>query len=437
MSKLFSSSLSGAHVPHHKNTTECATVDMAIPDKVRIPMSMHIGRPCEPTVKLMDLVKVGQVIGDSDAFIGAPIHSSVSGKVTAIEDYTMPNGSVCKAVVIETDKLQEVDESVVPPTVTNHEEFVKAVRAAGLVGLGGAGFPTSVKLAPKNLDEMDTLIINGAECEPYITADYRTMMEDSEALIDGIEQVVKYMDLKKAIIGIENNKPKAIQKLTEMTASNPKIEVRSLKAIYPQGGEKVLVYETTRRVVGEGKLPSDVNCLVMNVSTLVGISNYLKTGMPLTTKRLTVDGDAIANPMNVRVPIGASYQSVIDFTGGFKSEPKKVIFGGPMMGGAIGTTEASVLKQNNAILAFTKDLAEEPEENPCIRCARCINACPFELMPAAIDKAYHAGNVELLKTLKVNLCMECGCCSFVCPAKRKLVAYNRLAKRMVADAGKK
>lgn len=438
MSKLFSKSLNGVKVPHSKNTAEMETVKMPVPDKVVIPMKQHMGRECTPTVKLTDLVKVGQIIGDTDAFIGAPIHSSVSGKVTKIDEIIGTDGNPIKAVEITTDKLQEIDESVKVPEVTDLQSFATAIRASGLVGLGGAGFPTHVKLMPKNLEEVTTLLVNGAECEPYITADNRAMLEDTDDIVEGIKLVKKYMNLSTVIIGIEDNKPQAIAKLQAAVADIEGASVKALKAQYPQGGEKVLIYECTGKIVPEGKLPSDVGCVVMNVSSIAFVSKYMRTGMPLITKRLTVDGDAIAEPKNVEVAIGTSFSDVIDFCGGFKTEPKKIIMGGPMMGFAVPTINYPVLKNNNAILAFSaaKTAEAEKPETPCIRCARCVNACPFSLMPAAIEKAYKAGNVDALKALKVNLCMECGCCAYVCPAKRNLVSVNRLAKKMIVERSK-
>ena len=258
MSKLFSKSLNGVKVPHSKNTAEMETVKMPVPDKVVIPMKQHMGRECTPTVKLTDLVKVGQIIGDTDAFIGAPIHSSVSGKVTKIDEIIGTDGNPIKAVEITTDKLQEIDESVKVPEVTDLQSFAAAIRASGLVGLGGAGFPTHVKLMPKNLDEVTTLLVNGAECEPYITADNRAMLEDTDDIVEGIKLVKKYMNLSTVIIGIEDNKPQAIAKLQAAVADIEGASVKALKAQYPQGGEKVLIYECTGRIVPEGKLPSDV-----------------------------------------------------------------------------------------------------------------------------------------------------------------------------------
>ena len=438
MSKLFSKSLNGVKVPHSKNTAEMETVKMPVPDKVVIPMKQHMGRECPPTVKLTDLVKVGQIIGDTDAFIGAPIHSSVSGKVTKIDEIIGTDGNPIKAVEITTDKLQEIDESIKAPEVTDLPSFAAAIRASGLVGLGGAGFPTHVKLMPKNLDEVTTLLVNGAECEPYITADNRAMLEDTDDIVEGIKLVKQYMNLSTVIIGVEDNKPQAIAKLQEAVSGIEGASVKALKAQYPQGGEKVLIFECTGKVVPEGKLPSDVGCVVMNVSTIAFVAKYMRTGMPLITKRLTVDGDAIAEPKNVEVAIGTSFSDVIDFCGGFKTEPKKIIMGGPMMGFAVPTVNYPVLKNNNAILAFSaaKTAEAEKPETACIRCGRCVNACPFSLMPAAIEKAYKAGNVDGLKALKVNLCMECGCCAYVCPAKRNLVSVNRLAKKMIVERSK-
>lgn len=438
MSKLFSKSLNGVKVPHSKNTAEMETVKMPVPDKVVIPMKQHMGRECTPTVKLTDLVKVGQIIGDTDAFIGAPIHSSVSGKVTKIDEIIGTDGNPIKAVEITTDKLQEIDESIKAPEVTDLPSFAAAIRASGLVGLGGAGFPTHVKLMPKNLDEVTTLLVNGAECEPYITADNRSMLEDTDDIVEGIKLVKQYMNLSTVIIGVEDNKPQAIAKLQEAVSGIEGASVKALKAQYPQGGEKVLIFECTGKVVPEGKLPSDVGCVVMNVSTIAFVAKYMRTGVPLITKRLTVDGDAIAEPKNVEVAIGTSFSDVIDFCGGFKTEPKKIIMGGPMMGFAVPTVNYPVLKNNNAILAFSaaKTAEAEKPETACIRCGRCVNACPFSLMPAAIEKAYKAGNVDGLKALKVNLCMECGCCAYVCPAKRNLVSVNRLAKKMIVERSK-
>jgi electron transport complex protein RnfC len=383
------------------------------------------------------LVKVGQVIGDSEAFVSAPIHTGVSGKVVSIENSMSSVGIWDPIVTISVDKNQETAEGIAPPEVTDKDSFLRAVRASGVVGLGGAAFPTHVKFNPKNLDEVDTLIINGAECEPYITADYRTMMEDSELLIDGIKTTMKYLGIGKAIIAIEANKEAAIKKLGDMVKDNPEIGVFTLKPMYPQGAERVIIYETTGRVVPPGKLPADSGVIVSNVSSIVAIQRYIKTGMPLVSKRITVDGTAIKNPKNVEVLIGTPINKLVEFCGGYRRVPKKIIMGGPMMGRAIYDDGIAVIKNNNAILAFDQDWAEFPKETACINCGRCVKACPMMLMPTTIFKAYDRRDVEALQKLNVTLCMECGSCSYVCPAKKQLSFINRLAKQLVAEGGKK
>lgn len=434
---IFSTHLPAIHVEHHKNTSECPTQKMPLPDKLYISMVQHIGAPCQPTVSAGDLVKVGQVIGDSEAFVSAPIHTGVSGKVVSIENSMSSVGIWDPIVTISVDKDQEIAEGIAPPEVTDKDSFLRAVRASGVVGLGGAAFPTHVKFNPKNLDEVDTLIINGAECEPYITADYRTMMEDSELLIDGIKTTMKYLGIGKAIIAIEANKEAAIKKLGDMVKDNPEIGVFTLKPMYPQGAERVIIYETTGRVVPPGKLPADSGVIVSNVSSIVAIQRYIKTGMPLVSKRITVDGTAIKNPKNVEVLIGTPINKLVEFCGGYRRVPKKIIMGGPMMGRTIYDDGIAVIKNNNAILAFDQDWAEFPKETACINCGRCVKACPMMLMPTTIFKAYDRRDVEALQKLNVTLCMECGSCSYVCPAKKQLSFINRLAKQLVAEGGKK
>lgn len=434
---IFSTHLPAIHVEHHKNTAECPTQKMPLPDKLYISMVQHIGAPCQPTVSAGDLVKVGQVIGDSEAFVSAPIHTGVSGKVVSIENSMSSVGIWDPIVTISVDKNQETAEGIAPPEVTDKDSFLRAVRASGVVGLGGAAFPTHVKFNPKNLDEVDTLIINGAECEPYITADYRTMMEDSELLIDGIKTTMKYLGIGKAIIAIEANKEAAIKKLGDMVKDNPEIGVFTLKPMYPQGAERVIIYETTGRVVPPGKLPADSGVIVSNVSSIVAIQRYIKTGMPLVSKRITVDGTAIKNPKNVEVLIGTPINKLVEFCGGYRRVPKKIIMGGPMMGRTIYDDGIAVIKNNNAILAFDQDWAEFPKETACINCGRCVKACPMMLMPTTIFKAYDRRDVEALQKLNVTLCMECGSCSYVCPAKKQLSFINRLAKQLVAEGGKK
>lgn len=429
--------LSGIRLPHYKNTKDMETIMMPAPESVAISLLQHMGAPDKPLVKAGDTVKVGQLIADSDAFLSAPIHASVSGVVKGLEDYITPAGHRTQYIVITSDGRQEVCESVVPPVINNREDFLAAVKRSGLVGLGGAGFPTHVKLNPKNLDEVDTLIINAAECEPYITADNRELLECGERLIDGIELLIKYLDIANVRIGIEDNKPEAIKHIKTLIEGRESWEVVVMRSRYPQGAEKVIIYECTGKVVPDGKLPADVGVLVMNVSSTGFIAEYVKTGMPLINKRITVDGSAIREPKNLCVPIGTRIIDVIDFCGGYKDTPNVLLMGGPMMGTAMYDDTYSIIKNNNAVLAFTeKDTPERPE-TACIRCGRCAFNCPVSLMPLNIEKAFKMEDVEELAALKVNLCMECGCCSYVCPARRHLVLTNKLAKKMLREGSKK
>lgn len=419
--------LNGIKLKHRKNTENCVTVQLPLPHKIKLPMSMHMGVPCSPLVKVGDIVKVGQKIGSSDAPFSVPLHSSVSGKVTAISDYQTPMGSVCKAVEIETDGQQDISEEVKPPTVTDKESFIRAVRESGVCGLGGAGFPTHIKLNPKT--EVDTLVINAAECEPYITADYREMMENTEDVLCGIRLVKEKLGIKNAKIAVEGNKPEAIKKFEEMAKSDDTIDIVTLPSAYPQGAEKVIIYNTTGRIVAEGKLPSDVGVIVLNVSTAAFLCRYMKTGMPFITRRITVDGNAVKEPKNVFAPIGTPFIDVLNFCKTDIEAVKKLISGGPMMGMSIPDIEMPVVKTTNALLAF--DHYDERKTSSCIRCGRCVNVCPLGLMPAEIDKAYKLKDIEDLKALKVMLCMNCGSCTYVCPANRKLAETNQLAKTLI------
>ena len=421
--------LNGLKLLHFKNSQNAQTVEIPLPKTVRIPMQQHMGQPCTPTVAVGDTVRVGQGIGDSEEAFAVPVHSSVSGTVTALEDYVTMNGAPAKRVVIETDGLQTPIDAV-PHSAENQAELVKASRDAGLAGLGGAGFPTHIKLGYKDVERLDTLVINAAECEPYITSDYREMMECPDDILDGIRAVMKALDIPRAFIGIEDNKPDAIALLNEKTKDTP-IRVEALRSIYPQGAEKVLIYNTTGRIVEEGELPADKGVIVMNVTTVANLSRYLKTGMPLTQKRVTIDGNFVEHPMNVRVPIGTSVRYLLDFAGIDGSRVKKVLLGGPMMGSAMESLDVPIVKNNNAIVLFDEEAARVPKTTACIRCGRCTDVCPMNLMPANLERAYDAEDLETLLKLKVSLCINCGSCSYVCPAKRNLAQKNQLAKALL------
>ena len=427
-------SAEGAHVPHYKNTENCETVKMPVPKRVFVSMSQHIGAPAKACVKKGDVVAVGDVIGTAGGFISAPVHSPVSGKVFGLDEIRLSNGKV-QVVVIDTDGLQTVSEKVKAPEVTDHASFVQAIKDSGLVGLGGAGFPTGVKLDPQNLDEVDTLVINAAECEPFITADYREMMECGEDVVEGAKLVKQYLNLSKVIIGIEANKPQAIAKMTELTKGLEGFTVATLPSVYPQGAEKVLIEQATGKEVPKGALPAAVGCIVMNVASVGFVARYLKTGMPLVTKRVTVDGDAVAEAKNVEVVIGTPIKDIIEFCGGYSQEAGKIISGGPMMGMALTGDDIPVVKQNNAFLVFGKEKATLPNASACIRCARCVSACPMGLAPVEIALSLEVKDVEELKVLHTDLCMECGSCSFVCPAKRPVAQTMKEAKDFLRKAG--
>ena len=433
----------GAAVPHHKNTWDIPSSTMPPPEKVILPMQQHIGAPCIPTVKKGDHVYVGTVVGDSDAYVSAPVHASVSGTVTEITQVMLTGGQMTQAVVVESDGKMEKDPAIAPPPpITTKEELAKAARAAGLVGLGGAGFPAHVKLNVPEGKTIDTLLVNVAECEPYVTSDHREAQENGRNVLEGVYHVKEILGVQRVIIAVEDNKPDVIQKLSEI-ADDPKrdpldqVRVLPRKSPYPQGGEEVLVQACTGRKVPAGKLPADVGCLVMNIGSISFLASYMRTGMPLTLKRVTLDGSAIAHPQNVIVPVGTPIKDVVAFCGGYKAEPKKLIMGGPMMGVAITSDELPILKQNNAILALAEGDALLRQPTACIRCGRCVAACPMCLMPTKLEQAVERQDVEALQSLNVMTCMECGCCAFSCPAGRRLVQSIRLGKSMVKKQGGK
>ena len=421
------------HVAHYKKTATERTRVMPTPQKVLIPMLQHIGKPCKCVVSVGDTVLRGQLIGESTEFVSAAIHASISGKVTAIRDVLTGGGVYAPAVEITSDGEDKAIETQ-PIEVNTLDDLVAAARNLGIVGLGGAGFPTSIKLKPNNLSEIDTIIINATECEPFITSDHREMLGYPQDVADGIALIKRLMGVKNAIIGIENNKPDAIKKMKALAGDV--FTIKELKSTYPQGAEKVIIYHCTGRRVMEGQLPSDVGVVVLNVTTVSSLMRGIKTGMPLTRRRITVSGDCIKTPSNVHVPLGTPIKDLVEFCGGTIKTPSKLIMGGPMMGVSVYSDSLSVVKNNNAILLLSDELGDAPESSACIRCGKCIKACPFNLMPTVFEKAYEENDLETLEKQKVMICMECGCCAFACPAKRPLVQVNRLAKAALRNKKK-
>lgn len=405
---------------------------IAVPKTVYIPMAMHIGAPAVLAVKVGDAVKVGTLIGESGAGLSSPVYSSVSGTVKKIDEIIAIAGNHVPTVVIESDGEQTIDESISPYEVNTKEAFLEALRKSGIVGLGGAGFPTPIKLNADN-SRVDTLVINGAECEPYITSDTRTMLDGADDVAYGISLICKFLEIDNVVIGIEKNKPQCISSMRKATEDMAGVRVMPLPSVYPQGGEKVLAYHTTGRVIPQGKLPLDVGIIVINCTTVAAIAKFIRTGMPLVEKCVTVDGSAVSEPKNLIAPIGTPVGELIKECGGFKEEPRKVLYGGPMMGIALPDLTSPILKQTNAVIFMGEKEATPPPVTPCIKCGACIEACPLSLDPVAISKAYKAGEPEVLERLKVDVCMECGCCSYVCPAKRNIVQRNKMAKSMLRD----
>ncbi len=424
--------LGNVHVPYRKNTAGMKPERLEGVKEVIIPMTQHIGAPSVPAVKAGDTVKVGTLIAEAGGYVGAPIHSPISGTVKKIDTHLTYSGKKCDAIVIEGDGLMTRDEGISPPDISDFDRFSAAVRASGVVGLGGAGFPTSVKLDAQKKGLIEKIIVNGAECEPYITSDTCTMLYDTDYIKRGVELLLCYTDAKEVIFGIESNKGECIDKLTELFLDNTSVSVQALPSTYPQGGEKILIYNTTGRRVPEGGLPADVGCLVINVTTLAFIAKYMESGMPLVEKCITVDGSAVKSPKNLIVPIGTKISEILAYMEIDEADVGKILLGGPMMGVSVWSLDDPIMKNTNALTVMNHKDAILAEPTPCIHCGRCVAACPMGLNPTAYAKAQSIPDdkekVERLRAAKINLCIECGCCSYVCPAKRPLVQKNRLSK---------
>lgn len=429
--------ISSLHVPHNKHTAGCEPVRIALPREVVLPMNMHSGHDAVPVVAVGDHVKVGQMIAREEGRFSSPVHASVSGTVTEIGTMDTAKGGKTTTIRIESDGKMEVDDSVRPPVLTDCDSFLQAIRDSGMVGLGGAAFPTWAKLnEARNPDyHVDTVLINAAECEPYITSDHRMMLSHPDWIADGIEYLRKYMSdyLSGAVykICIEKNKPDAIEVLKKTFADKPYVQIQELNAIYPQGAKQVMLYNATGRVAVAGRRFPSFGALIINVSSLALTAHYLKTGMPLVERIVTVDGPAVAKPMNLIAPIGTSIRELLNVTG-LKSEPGKVVVGGPMNGEAICSVDDPVVKVSNAVLAFDEKSAVLPEASACINCGRCIEKCPVGISVASVERMMKIADeeyrVKMLIDTGVRQCVDCACCSYVCPAHRPLLQINQQAK---------
>lgn len=422
----------GIHIPEHKEATEkLQTTELPAPKRVVLPLQQNLGCPNAPLVKVGDQVYAGQKVGDAQKFVSAPIHAPIAGKVTQIERMYNACGFDAPSIVIEAtenpikgpgEECQRLLEDLTP------EQIRKIVRETGIVGLGGAAFPTHVKLTPPKEKPIDTIIINGCECEPFITIDHRLMLEKTDDLIFGTQAVAKAVGAKNIIFGIENNKPDAIKKI-QNSIRDSHMAVIPVKTKYPQGGEKMLIKAILGRAVPSKGLPMDVGVVVQNIGTAIAISQAVKFDIPLVKRGLTVTGSGIKNPQNIIAHIGTTFQEVIDHCGGLTDDTVKVIMGGPMTGIAVSSLDTPVVKATSCILALNKKDARNYEEKNCIRCGKCIKACPVGLTPNFLGDFAKMKDWERMQEYNVADCIECGCCSYVCPSKIYLVQYFKVAKR--------
>lgn len=432
----------GVHVKHCKRFTEKKQIEFIYPEgDVIILLQQHIGAPLEPLVKVGDRVLMGQKIGDSDSFVSVPVHSTVSGKVKKIGEYPHPNGSMVRGIEIENDfEYEEIPMQPQDPYVMTSEQILGTIREAGIVGMGGAGFPTFIKLSPKNKDQIDHIIVNGAECEPYLTSDHRVMLEESDRIVLGLSVILMLFPKAKGVIGIEDNKPDAIEVMRQAVerfrqssdqAIKDQIEVQVLQTKYPQGAEKQLIYSITKREVPSGKLPADAGCIVQNIDTVVAIHRAFFRGRPLMRRVVTLSGENIKNPGNYKVLIGTSYQQLVEAAGGLIDETKKIVSGGPLMGIALFRLDMPVIKTSSSILLLSDAERYRGEESPCIRCGKCVSVCPMNLLPLDLDKYARADATDEFVKYKGMNCIECGSCSYICPANRYLVQSIRTTRRTI------
>ena len=430
----------GVHPYEGKELAKDQPITTVLPEGDLVyPLSQHIGAPASPIVAVGEKVCKGQKIAEAGGFVSSPIYASASGTVKAIEPRRVAVGDMVNSIVIENDgEFTEVAYTACDDvTALSKEEIVGKVKEAGVVGMGGAGFPTHVKLSPKEPDKIEYIIANCAECEPYLTADYRRMLENPEELIEGMKIILQLFDNAKGIFGIEDNKPDCIEKMSELVKDDPRLEVCALQTKYPQGGERQLIYAVTGRSINSKMLPADAGCIVDNVETIIAVYNAVKLGIPVMNRVSTITGDAIANPGNFLYSIGTNYAELVNAAGGFKTEPEKIISGGPMMGFAMFGLDVPTTKTSSSLLCLTADEVSAMEPSACINCGRCVEACPEQLIPSRLAKFGNTGLSEEFEKWYGLECVECGSCSYVCPARRQLAQSIKTMKKQVLAAKRK
>ncbi len=431
----------GIHPNDGKSLAKDQPIKAILPgNELAYPLSQHIGAPAIAVVKKGDHVLQGQKIAEAGGFVSAPVYASVSGTVKGIEKRFNPAGTKTDCIIIENDQeYAEVEyEQVRPLEELTASDITKMIQEAGVVGMGGAGFPTHVKLSPKEPDKIDYIIANCAECEPYITADYRRMLENTDELVSGMRVVLSMFKNAKAIFGVEDNKKDCIEKLNEAVKDEPRMEVMTLQTKYPQGAERQLIYALTKRALNASMLPADVGCIVDNVETLISINRAVIKGKPLFERVVTVSGDAVVSPGNFKVLLGTNHRELVEAAGGFKAWPEKIISGGPMMGFAMPVLDAPVTKTSSAILGFTEDDVRKFEPSACINCGRCVEVCPSRIIPSRLADLAERHDEEGFAAMNGLECVECGSCSYVCPAKRQLKqAIGSMRKVTLASRKKK
>ncbi|MFH1789380.1 MAG: electron transport complex subunit RsxC [Candidatus Altiarchaeota archaeon] len=430
----------GVHPRYNKEATRSKAIeDMSSPGIVYVSMSQHIGAPCVPTVSVGDKVLVGEVVGDSEAFVSAPVHAPVSGEVTEVAAKPHPSGTRVPAVVITSDGKDQLHKSVKKrrsPEKLSPADIAGIVREAGIVGMGGAMFPTHVKLKPPPEKKIDVLVVNAAECEPYLTCDHRLLIEHPSKILSGMDFVMRALGVEKAVVGVEENKKDGLDSLSAAN-DNSNVEIVSLSVKYPQGAEKILTKVLTGRIIPSGALPLDAGVVVENVGTLAAIHDAVVEGKPLTERVLTCTGSGIAEPKNIRAKIGARLVDVIEFCGGYAGDPGKLFVGGPMMGIAQATDDAATVKGNNGVTCFAAGAFQDPLEGPCIRCGKCLEVCPYSLVPFQLSVLTEAGKLRDAEEWGILDCMECGACGFICPAKRYLVQRLKYGKMKIMEEKRK